>query len=120
MKRIRKKFVFLLFLFALVPFPKSFHPPESARDHEWFLVNGANFGVVDAQKELELSHKFFCPQTIVYAAFFLILLMVTLLLTLDLFFKTVFIVCSFGVHWATYCCRLQTNTAKSKVILQMV
>ena len=116
-RRICKKIALLLFFFALIPFPKhQYQWHHSTLTLEFHHIDSAKYQDADWQKEHEFLLFSFCPQSIGYALLFLILMVLFLLTILDLLTKTVFVVLSFGVHWATYNCQLhigQSNKLRS-------
>jgi hypothetical protein len=99
LKRARRKWTFLLLAFCSIQIPEQPPPvsqyrlPTSTADVAW-------------QKPRELPSSLLSPQSLVYGLVLLALLVLGLLSAVDLVFKTVFVVCSLAVHWATYHCRI--------------
>ena len=96
-KRVRRRFTFFLLVFSSIQLPEE--PPDTV---QYRLA--AEKTTWDGGKDLS---PLLSPQSICYGLLLLALLILGLLSTVDLVFKSVFIGCSLTVHWATAHCRIQ-------------
>ena len=96
---VKRRFTFFLLVFSLIQLPEqpppTFHCRLACEESTW---NGGS--------DLQLSSSFLSPQSVCYGLVLLTLLVLGLLATVDLIFKSVFVVCSLAVHWATSNCRI--------------
>ena len=107
MKRIRKRFTIILLVFSCIQLPEQPPPTSQYRlatdEPTW---NGGS--------DPQLLSSLLSPQFIGYGLVLLGLLVLGLLATVDLVFKTVFIVCSLAVHCATSHCRIRHSRELDK------
>ena len=96
-KHIRKRFTLFLLVFSSIRLPEE--PPSTV---QYRLATEET--PCDGGKDLS---SLLSPQSICYGLLLLALLSLGLLATVDLVFKSVFIVCSLAVHRATAHCRIQ-------------
>ena len=108
MKRIRKRFTIILLVFSCIQLPEQPPPTSQYRlateEPTW---NGGS--------DPQLLSSLLSPQFIGYGLVLLGLLVLGLLATVDLVFKTVFIVCSLAVHCATSHCRIRHSRELYKI-----
>jgi hypothetical protein len=107
-KRVRKRFTLFLLVFSCIQLPEQ--PPPTSQYRLATEESSWNGG-----SDPQLLSSLLSPQFIVYGLVLLGVLVLGLLATVDLVFKTVFIVCSLAVHWATSHCRIQRSGELDKI-----
>ena len=98
-RRVRKRFALFFLVFSSIQLPEQ--PPPTS---QYRLV--CEESTWNGGSDLQLLSSFLSPQSVCYGLVLLTLLVLGLLATVDLVFKSVFIVCSLAVHWATSNCRI--------------
>ena len=98
-RRVRRRFTFFLLVFSSIQLPEQ--PPPTSQYRLACEESSWNGG-----SDLQLLSPLLSPQSVCYGLVLLTLLVLGLLATVDLVFKSVFIVCSLAVHWATSNCRI--------------
>ena len=105
MKRLRRKLTFLLLVFTSIQFPDQ---PVFPGEFRLAIPERETTQDADWREKAEKTSPFLSPHSVFYALALLVVVVLSMITAIDVILKTVFIVCTVGVYWATYSYSLQS------------